>query len=94
MTATGGGANSALWLRIKSDILRIPVRTLRSSEGGLCGCAMLCAVALGACSDLADARRAFVRYKDNYVPQEKYQRIYAGKYQKYRKLYQTLKEFY
>ena len=94
MTATGGGANSALWLRIKSDILRIPVRTLRSSEGGLCGCAMLCAAALGACSDLADARRAFVRYKDNYVPQEKYQGIYAGKYQKYRKLYQTLKEFY
>lgn len=94
MTATGGGANSALWLQIKSDILRIPVRTLRSSEGGLCGCAMLCAVALGTCSDLAQARKVFVRYKDSYAPQEKYQGIYAGKYQKYRKLYQTLKEFY
>ncbi len=94
MTATGGGANSALWLQIKSDILRIPVRTLRSSEGELCGCAMLCAVALGTCSDLAQARKAFVRYKDSYAPQEKYQGIYAGKYQKYRKLYQTLKEFY
>lgn len=94
MTATGGGANSALWLQIKSDILRIPVRTLRSSEGGLCGCAMLCAVALGACSDLADARKVFVRYKDGYAPQEKYRTVYAEKYQKYRKLYQTLKEFY
>ena len=94
MTATGGGANSALWLRIKSDILRIPVRTLRSSEGGLCGCAMLCAAALGACSDLAKARKVFVRYKDSYAPQEKYRTVYAEKYQKYRKLYQTLKEFY
>ena len=94
MTATGGGANSALWLQIKSDILCIPVRTLRSSEGGLCGCAMLCAVALGTCSDLAQARKIFVRYKNSYAPKEKYQGIYAGKYQKYRKLYQTLKEFY
>lgn len=94
MTATGGGANSALWLQIKSDILRIPVRTLRSSEGGLCGCAMLCAAALGACSDLANARKVFVRYKDSYAPQEKYRTVYAEKYQKYRKLYQTLKEFY
>ena len=55
----------------------------------LCGCAMLSAVALGACSDLAQARKVFVRYKDSYAPREKYQGIYAGKYQKYRKLYQS-----
>ena len=94
MTATGGGANSALWLQIKSDILGLPVRTLRSSEGGLCGCAMLSAVAMGVCRNLADARRIFVQYKDEYVPQDTYRAVYADKYKKYGKLYQTLKEFY
>lgn len=94
MTATGGGANSALWLQIKSDILSLPVNTLRSSEGGLCGCAMLCAAATGVCRDLAEARAVFVQYKNRYLPQTTYRSVYADKYGKYRKLYQTLKEFF
>lgn len=94
VTATGGGANSKLWLQIKSDILGLPVRTLRSSEGGLCGCAMLSAVAMGAYPDLEAARAVFVRYKERFSPQETYKEIYERKYLKYQKLYQTLKEFY
>lgn len=94
VTATGGGANSAPWLQIKSDILRLPVRTLRSSEGGLCGGAMLCSVAMGTCKSLADARKVFVHYKDTVTPQTIYAEVYQKKYEKYQKLYKTLKEFY
>ena len=92
--ATGGGANSDFWLQIKSDILRIPVMTLRSAEGGLCGLAMLSAVALGVCDDLVLARDIYVRYREKFRPQKTHREIYEKKYAKYKKLYRALKEFW
>ncbi len=90
--ATGGGANSARWLGIKADIQQIPYKTLRSSEGGLCGCAMLQAVALGGARDLFAAAERFVRYRDAFVPSGT--RAYEPYYEKYKKLYKTLKEIF
>ena len=92
--ATGGGANSDRWLQTKADIQCIPIRTLRSSEGGLCGCAMLQAVALGGAEDLFRAREIFVRYQKEFLPDEEMHAAYETHYRKYKKLYQTLKEFY
>lgn len=92
--ATGGGANSGKWLQIKSDIQNIPIKTLRSSEGGLCGCAMLQAVALGGVKDLYEARDIFVQYDQRFIPDPNRHREYEKHYQKYKKLYKTLKEFY
>ena len=94
LTATGGGANSAPWLQIKSDVLGLRVKTLRSSEGGLCGCAMLSAAALGACENLQEARGVFVRYKGEFAPQAGSAQMYAQKYAKYKKLYPILKEVF
>lgn len=92
--ATGGGANSETWLQIKADIQNLPIKTLRSSEGGLCGCAMLQAVALGAARDLYEARERFVRYQNEFVPDETRLGAYEKDYQRYKKLYHTLKELY
>lgn len=92
--ATGGGANSRRWLQIKADIQNIPIRVLRSSEGGLCGCAMLQAAAMGGAKDLAEAADIFVQYTDTFAPREGAHAAYAGQYEKYQKLYQTVKEFY
>lgn len=92
--ATGGGANSEKWLQVKSDIQNIPVKTLRSSEGGLCGCAMLQAVALGSVKDLYEAKSIFVRYAQEFVPDSKKHGTYEQHYQKYKNLYKFAKEFY
>ena len=92
--ATGGGANSARWLQVKADIQNIPIKALRSSEGGLCGCAMLQAVAMGGAKDLYDARNIFVRYVREFTPDETKHSAYEADYQKYKKIYQTVKEFY
>ena len=92
--ATGGGANSARWLQVKADIQNIPIKALRSSEGGLCGCAMLQAVAMGGAKDLYDARNIFVRYVREFTPDEVKHSAYEADYQKYKKIYQTVKEFY
>ena len=92
LIATGGGANSDKWLAIKSDIMRVPVRTLRSSEGGLCGLAMLASVALGNDADLYAARARFVRYGKAFSPSP--DAPYETQYEKYKKLYHCVKEFF
>lgn len=93
LVATGGGSNSANWLQIKADIQNLPVKALRSHEGGLCGCAMLQALVLGTVSDLAEARERFVRYRGEYRPDPSLHAAYESDYQKYKKLYHILKEF-
>lgn len=92
--ATGGGANSEKWLQIKADIQNIPYKILRSSEGGLCGCAMLQAVALGGAKDLYEARNFFVKYEKEFLPSYEKHNAYQTQYKKYKKLYKTIKEFY
>ena len=92
--ATGGGANSGKWLQVKSDVQNIPYKVLRSSEGGLCGCAMLQAVALGGVKDLQEAKDVFVQYKKEFLPTAEKHNAYETQYKKYEKLYKTLKEFY
>lgn len=92
--ATGGGANSKTWLQIKSDIQNIPVTILRSAEGGLCGCALLQAVALGGAKSYEEAKDVFVRYVKEFTPNADKHLAYENQYQKYKKLYNTLKEMF
>ena len=92
--ATGGGANSEKWLQIKADIQNIPYKILRSSEGGLCGCAMLQAVALGGAKDLYEAKDIFVQYEKEFIPNTEKHNAYESQYKKYERLYKTVKEFY
>ena len=94
VVATGGGANSVRWLQLKADIQNIPVKTLRSSEGGLCGCAMLQAVAMGSAADLFAARDVFVRYAKEFVPHKEAHAAYEEDYNKYKKIYHLVKELY
>ena len=93
LVATGGGANSDKWLQIKSNIQNLPIKVLRSSEGGLCGCAMLQAVALGGVKDLKEARDIFVQYDKEFFPNAAMHQSYEKQYEQYKKLYQTIKEF-
>ena len=89
--ATGGGANSDKWLQIKADIQGIPYSTLRSSEGGLCGCAVLQAVAVGGKS-YEQAVETFVQTDKKFTP--KCTDKYTDKYSKYKTLYKSIKEFF
>lgn len=89
--ATGGGANSDKWLQIKADVQNIPYTTLRSSEGGLCGCAVLQAVAMDG-KTYDEAVKIFVQTHTTFVPRAHMR--YADKYEKYKNLYKSIKEFF
>ena len=90
LKATGGGATSPIWLRIKSDILRRPITPLITDEAGAAGCAMLAAVTLGKYKNLEEAASKFVVYGETVYPEDKFAAIYAEKYEKYKKVRSAL----
>lgn len=89
--ATGGGASSSVWLQIKADILNREMISLESKEAGACGTCMLVASAMGECSDLFEARKRFVKYRDTYLPKGDCVSIYRTNYERYKKLYTSIR---
>lgn len=94
LRATGGGANSPIWLRIKTDILGLPITRLTTGEAGAAGCAMLAAVALGRYADLHEAAAAFVRTGETVEPSAEFADIYREKYEKYKTIRAAALEMY
>ena len=91
LIATGGGSLSKKRLQLKADIQNVEVITPRSQEGGLCGCAVLQAVALGQFKTYEEACNHFVKMKDSYKPNKDKHLLYEDKYNKYLKMYQNIK---
>lgn len=92
LIATGGGSLSKKRLQMKADIQNVNVKTLRTQEGGLCGCAIIQSVALKQFNNYDDSISLFVKAKDTYKPNQNKYNAYEPKYQKYKNLYKNLKE--
>jgi xylulokinase len=75
--ASGGGAKTALWLRIKASIYGVPVVVPREAECGVVGCAAMAATAAGVFPDLSAAVSAFVRHADEIAPDPAWAERYA-----------------
>ncbi len=89
--ATGGGASSHLWMQIKADILNRPVTSLLAKEVGACGTCMLAGVALGVFKDLYEAKKVFVKQGKTYFPCSENAVVYKEYYEKYKKLYNSVR---
>ncbi|MDO5136511.1 MAG: FGGY-family carbohydrate kinase [Eubacteriales bacterium] len=90
--ATGGGANSRVWMQMKADMLNVPITALKTVDAGTVGSAVLTGIAVGCFKDLEDGAAHMVEKKEVYLPRadmhEKYQKVYR----RYRKLYQAVRE--
>jgi len=77
--ASGGGAKTELWLKIKASVYGIPIVVPKEAECGVIGCAAMAATATGRFSRVEDAVSAYVRYADEVQPDpawaETYQRM-------------------
>jgi len=79
-----GGARSAAWCQIKSDVTQLPVRTLYASESAACrGAALIAGANLGVCPDLAAAARAHLEFEHHYTPNPEHAAIYERLYTQY-----------
>ncbi|MHC1695908.1 MAG: xylulokinase [Eubacteriales bacterium] len=96
VTATGGGAKSALWRTIMSDVFGLDVSVAPSTEGAALGAAILGGVAGGVYKSVADGCAAAIHEgKGGTIsPDESRAAKYAGMYGVYAKLYPALRDCY
>lgn len=90
--ATGGGAKSAAWLQIKADILGTPLATVKVTEAGALGAAMLAGVGTGVYGSIDEAVEAVVEVDRVFEPDAKRHERYTEQFEKYRQVYPALKE--
>lgn len=86
----GGAANSEVWLRIKADLLGIPVERPACSEASSLGAAMLAAAGTGAFDDVGQASEAWYRSSRVFEPDMKRHEVYGDVIERYLALYESL----
>lgn len=90
----GGGAKSPLWRKMIANVMNMKIDRIESEEGPGYGAAILAAVGCGVFSSVEEAAGRLVKITDTEEPDPQLAGKYEEKYQKYRKLYPALKEFY
>lgn len=80
--------------KIVANVLNLKVDTIESEEGPGYGAAILAAVGCGVCSNVEEAANRFVKVKDTIEPEQKLSEKYEERYQKFCKIYPTVKALY
>jgi xylulokinase len=88
---SGGGARSALWLRICASVLGIPLERTRAEEGLAFGAALLGGVAGGVFASVREAVASTVRVRDAVEPDPVWSAAYGELHERYRRLYPVLR---
>lgn len=92
--AAGGGAKSALWRQMLSDVFGKPIVTAADSEGPALGAALLAGVGTGAYGSVAQACEAVVAPGGEIRPDSHNLEAYRRFYSMYTRLYPALCEQY
>lgn len=87
----GGGAKSPLWKTIMANVLGIEVETIESEEGPGYGGAILAAVGCGEFASVEEAAEKLVKVTGSVKPTAELTAKYEEKYQKFAKIYPTVK---
>lgn len=90
----GGGAKSPLWKKIIANVMNMKVDVIESEEGPALGGAMLAAVGCGEYEDVETIAKKLVKVIDTVEPEEELVAKYEERYQKFRKIYPTVKELF
>ena len=92
LRATGGAANSKLWMQIKADITQIPIEVSKSDTTTTLGAAILAGVGVGIYKDFEEAVALTLTKGDSYQPNTENRFVYEEGYKKYKQLYENLKD--
>ena len=88
----GGGTKNALWNQIKADVLGITVAILNESVWAPIGNAFIAGLGLGIYPDIRSAVTNAVSIANRYEPDAENHIYYADRYQRFRGLYESLKD--
>ena len=90
LRAVGGAARSGLWLQLKADLCKVPLRVPEVTESACLGAAILASVGGGAHSSLDAAVQSMVRVEERVEPRAEIAGAYDERYELYRRIYPTL----
>ena len=90
----GGGAKSPLWKKILANIMNLKVDVIESEEGPALGGAMLAAVGCGEYPDVETIAKKVVKVVDTVEPEPELVAKYEERYQKFKKIYPTVKALF
>jgi len=87
----GGAAKSDIWLKIKADVLGVPVEVPQNSEAASLGAMLLAGVGARVFPDISQAVKEVVKIKKSFYPEPSnvsaYKKIYHGYLYLYQRLY-------
>lgn len=92
--AVGGGARSPLWLQLKADIGRVPLRVPQVTEAACLGAALLAGAACGVYRDLEAAVGQAVRLGHEVKPDPQSVPAYDKRFEVYSRIYPILKHLH
>ncbi|HEX3021843.1 MAG TPA: FGGY-family carbohydrate kinase, partial [Lachnospiraceae bacterium] len=90
----GGGAKSPLWKKIIANVMNVSVDTINSEEGPAFGAAILAAVGCKEYATVEEAADKLIKVIDTVSPDAELTKLYEDKYQKFIKIYPSVKELY
>lgn len=76
INATGGITKSGLFMQNKADIFQKSIQLLNTSEAGIIGLAIICAVSNHDYESYEDAIKKFVSIKRIIIPHDDYEDLY------------------
>ncbi|MGN0457807.1 MAG: xylulokinase [Eubacterium sp.] len=90
----GGGSKSLLWKQIFSNVLGIPLDTVKTEQGPSYGGAILAMVACGKYDSVKSAARSLVEITDTVYPDECLTSLYNIQYEKFTNIYPAVNNLY
>jgi xylulokinase len=94
LIASGGGAKTALWLKIKASIYGVPVAVPKEAECGIVGCAVIAQTATGRRASLRAAVDALARMEDEVAPDPDWANTYERMMPLFGELYSNAQALY
>ncbi|WP_342238168.1 xylulokinase [Inquilinus sp. OTU3971] len=94
LIASGGGAKTALWLKIKASATGLPILVPEEAECGVVGCAAMVAAATGRFATVQDAAAAFARHGAEIAPDPAWAERYARMQPVFDRLYRHSQALY
>ncbi len=91
LKAAGGGAQSKVWMQMKSNILRLPITRMETKEAGSTGSAMLVGLALNLFGNLKEAGESMIHERETYYPDAASAVLYDEVFNKYERLYDAIR---
>jgi xylulokinase len=88
----GGPTKSALWNQMQADIYNIPVETLKVTEAGVLGAAVMAGKGSGIFTSIAEGAEQMVQIDREYTPNPENAKTYGDLYEVFCRLYEGLDE--